>query len=252
MSNVAASTEAKLGGYATAVATASNSSLNTTALEQVYRVQHDLMFSKNITLGETLTIYFEDYGYFLSAYWLLFPFSRGSVHLSKASQTNKPVIDPRYFLVDFDMDQEVAIGKQAHTFWHTSPMGDYITVNVTADPTTDAEWVDYIANSCMFPVKCPGGLLAMFTISLILQAGKADNSCDHSPVSPNYHPVGTAAMMSRELGGVVDSELRVYGTSNVRVVDASILPLQVSGHPTATLYAVAERISDVIRGRACI
>lgn len=55
-------------------------------------------------------------------------------------------------------------------------------------------------------------------------------------------------MMPRELGGVVDKELRVYGTSNVRVVDASVLPLQVSGHPTATLYAVAERISDIIRG----
>lgn len=59
-------------------------------------------------------------------------------------------------------------------------------------------------------------------------------------------------MMSRELGGVVDSELKVYGTSNVRVVDASIFPLQVSGHLTSTLYAVAERTSDIIRGRALL
>lgn len=58
-------------------------------------------------------------------------------------------------------------------------------------------------------------------------------------------------MMSRELGGVVDSELKVYGTSNVRVVDASVFPLQVSGHMTSTLYAIAERVSDIIRGRAC-
>lgn len=55
-------------------------------------------------------------------------------------------------------------------------------------------------------------------------------------------------MMSRELGGVVDPELRVYGTANVRVVDASILPTQISGHLTATLYAVAERASEIIRG----
>lgn len=33
-----------------------------------------------------------------------------------------------------------------------------------------------------------------------------------------YHPLGTAAMMPREDSGVVDPELRVYGTSNVRVV----------------------------------
>ena len=57
----------------------------------------------------------------------------------------------------------------------------------------------------------------------------------------NFHPVGTAAMMPREKGGVVDSSLKVYGTRNVRVVDASVLPFQVCGHLTSTLYAVAER-----------
>lgn len=54
-------------------------------------------------------------------------------------------------------------------------------------------------------------------------------------------------MMAKDLGGVVDTELKVYGTSNVRVVDASVLPLQVSGHLTASLYAVAERASDIIK-----
>jgi choline dehydrogenase len=66
-------------------------------------------------------------------------------------------------------------------------------------------------------------------------------------VASNYHPIGTAAMMSRELGGVVDPTLKVYGTSNVRVVDASVLPMQVSGHLTSTIYAVAERAADIIK-----
>jgi choline dehydrogenase len=55
-------------------------------------------------------------------------------------------------------------------------------------------------------------------------------------------------MMARELGGVVDSSLKVYGTANVRVVDASVLPMQISGHLTSTLYAVAERAADMIKG----
>ncbi|PHH72610.1 hypothetical protein CDD83_4906 [Cordyceps sp. RAO-2017] len=53
-------------------------------------------------------------------------------------------------------------------------------------------------------------------------------------------------MMARELGGVVDPALAVYGAARLRVVDASVLPLQFSGHPTATLYAVAERAAELI------
>lgn len=150
LSTYAASTEASLADYAQAVAAASDAVLNTTSLEHIYRVQHDLIFSKNVTIGETLTTYFESLGYFVSAHWLLFPFSRGSVHLNSTSQISSPVIDPKYFLIDFDMDQEVAIGMQVHDFWHTSPMGDYISVNVSADPATESEWTNFITNNCSY------------------------------------------------------------------------------------------------------
>ena len=65
---------------------------------------------------------------------------------------------------------------------------------------------------------------------------------------PNHHVLGTAAMMSRELGGVVDENLKVYGVRNVRVVDASVFPMQVTGHLTSTVYAVAARAAHLISG----
>lgn len=63
----------------------------------------------------------------------------------------------------------------------------------------------------------------------------------------NFHPVGTASMLPREKGGVVDADLKVYGTENVRVIDASIIPFQVCGHLTSTVYAVAEKAADIIK-----
>lgn len=54
-------------------------------------------------------------------------------------------------------------------------------------------------------------------------------------------------MMPKEVGGVVDTSLKVYGVSNVRVVDASVMPFQVCGHLQSTIYAVAERAADIIK-----
>lgn len=63
----------------------------------------------------------------------------------------------------------------------------------------------------------------------------------------NNHPVATTAMMSKDLGGVVDERLRLYGVKNVRIVDAGVIPFQLVGHLTSTIYALAERAADLIK-----
>jgi choline dehydrogenase len=45
---------------------------------------------------------------------------------------------------------------------------------------------------------------------------------------------------------VVDSGARVFGTSNLRVVDASAFPFLPPGHPQSTIYAFANKIADQI------
>jgi choline dehydrogenase-like flavoprotein len=62
------------------------------------------------------------------------------------------------------------------------------------------------------------------------------------------HPCGTCAMMPEEKGGCVDGDLRVYGVKGLRVVDASVMPLIVGTALQATVYAVAEKAADLIRG----
>ncbi|HEY1541413.1 MAG TPA: GMC family oxidoreductase N-terminal domain-containing protein [Xanthobacteraceae bacterium] len=66
-----------------------------------------------------------------------------------------------------------------------------------------------------------------------------------------HHPCGTCAM---GIGpdAVVDPELRVRGIEALRVVDASAMPDLVSAHINACVIMIAEKASDMIRGRPAL
>lgn len=140
-------------------------------------------------------------------------FSRGSSHISSADPSQPPTIDPKFFANGLDVE---VMARHLQTLEKLSSSG-------ALQPFFKAEGLP--------PAKD-------------LEAAKAFL---RDAALTMHHSCGTAAMLPREQGGVVDQELRVYGTKNLRVVDASVFPLIPHANPMTTVYAVAERAADLIR-----
>ncbi|RJE18220.1 Dehydrogenase [Aspergillus sclerotialis] len=147
------------------------------------------------------------------------PFSRGSVHIKSGDVRDKPTFNPNY--LEHPMDLELLA---RHT--------QYIDRVVHTEPFRMV-----VRPECRLPQSSEADLTDLESVKQVVQDRLL--SC--------FHPVGTCAMMPLGMGGVVDDQLRVHGTRNLRVVDASIFPLEPQGNIQATVYAVAERAADHIK-----
>ena len=69
--------------------------------------------------------------------------------------------------------------------------------------------------------------------------------------STTYHLIGTCRMgPETDRTSVVNDRLQVHGLEALRIVDASIMPSMPSANTYATTMMIAEKASDIIRGRA--
>ncbi|KAL2826935.1 choline dehydrogenase [Aspergillus pseudoustus] len=209
---------ASLPAYAKAVSRASNGAVTESNLVEAFKLQYDLIFDSHVPYAEI--VFAPSGSSFTVEYWPLLPFSRGSVHIRSANASQLPAINPNYFMFKQDASAQADVARFVRKTLRTAPLsgivGDEVSPGLDSLPAnaSDAAWNAWVV----------------------------------AHYRPNYHPIGTASMLPREKGGVVDSELRVYGTRNVRVVDASVVPFQLCGHLTSTVYAVAEKASDLIKG----
>ncbi|KAK7751758.1 hypothetical protein SLS62_006243 [Diatrype stigma] len=149
------------------------------------------------------------------------PFSRGATHIASADPGAAPDIDPRYLSHPADLEILARHVRFLDTkLRHAGPLAAFFKPEGKRNHP-DAFHVADLEGAKRY-------ILDTATTS--------------------YHSCGTAAMLPREKGGVVDPRLVVYGTENLRVVDASIFPLIPRGTIMSSVYAVAEKASDIIKG----
>ncbi|RDW78683.1 uncharacterized protein DSM5745_05535 [Aspergillus mulundensis] len=221
--SIASDLQATLPSYAETIAQNSNGALTAQSLQILFESQHDLIFNQNIPIGEYVFI-LDNPTQVHVGYWGLLPFSWGSVHIASSEPGVPPALDPKFGLLDWDVKVQIEMSRFLRTVLRTGEVGEIFAEEVVPglervpDDAGDEVWRDWIAEQ----------------------------------YTPNYHAVGSASMLPVELGGVVDDRFTVDGTNNVRVVDASIFPIQFCGHPTANIYAFAELAADLIKEDAAV
>jgi choline dehydrogenase len=166
-------------------------------------------FSGSLFYDEGLTAP-RDHGYCFGPV-VIKPSSRGTVTLRTPMTDSKPLVTSNFLTTDDDR-QSVVEGLR-------------IALAIAAQPALQA--------SERAPFRVPESDSDEDLLAFARTAGQTV-----------YHPTSTCAM-----GAVVDSELRVYGTEGLRVVDASVMPSITRGNTNATVIMIAEKAADLIRSR---
>jgi choline dehydrogenase-like flavoprotein len=152
---------------------------------------------------------------------LLHSESNGTVSLKTSNALDHPLIDPNYFDKDIDVEILAAGCMKAYQICMTEPLknnleyiGHIMCPEIKGNPATDIEyWKQFVR---------------YFAIT-------------------GYHPTSTCKMgRLDDTTAVVTPDCRVKGITNLRVVDASVMPEVCSGNTNVPTICIAERASDII------
>jgi choline dehydrogenase len=160
----------------------------------------------------------DDYPGMTCGVWQHRPESIGYVRARSADPFQDPMIQPNYLADPMDRRVLIAGMRLARRLLHTPELALYFDSDTLPGPEvkSDDEFLSYAR-----------------------QFG-----------STAYHLIGTARMgPETDPTSVVDDQLRVHGMGGLRVVDASIMPSMPSANTYATTMMIAEKASDMIRGR---
>ncbi|KAJ5368775.1 glucose oxidase precursor [Penicillium cataractarum] len=189
---------------------------NVTALKIQYENYRNWLLNENVAYVE---LFMDTNGKINFDLWDLIPFTRGSTHIAHADpflQSFKN--DPQFLLNELDLLGQAAASMLARKLQNSGEMSNYFNgedipgADLLPYNATLGDWVEYVKQN----------------------------------FRANWHAVSTCSMMPKELGGVVDSTAKVYGTLGLRVIDGSIPPTQVSSHVMTVFYAMALKIADGI------
>lgn len=149
------------------------------------------------------------------------PSSRGTITLDPANKYGPPIVQFNTFMNPVDKTIMMAMVRWTRKHWAREELAQFSPVELS--PGSSAQTDDEIINA-------------------LVQGGA---------IGPSFaHPSCSCPMMPADMGGVVGSDLLVYGVKHLSIVDASIMPMIPATHLQATMYAIAEKAADVIKARA--
>lgn len=152
---------------------------------------------------------------FSSHVTLLRPKSTGTVKLKSADPYDSPAIDPAFFSDPEDMKVMIKGWKKQYQMLNSSAF-------------------DGVRGESFYPVEP--------------HDDKAIEQDIRNRADTQYHPIGTCKMgVASDPLAVVDRHLSVYGLTNLRVVDASVMPTLVGGNTNAPTIMIAEKVADRIK-----